>query len=459
MKVSQFYLSATHKSSGKTMTSIGLCASFSLLNKQVQPFKKGLDYIDPIWHKLASGNASYNLDFYTMDKQEILNSYQTHSQNMDVCLVEGNKGLFDGLNPTGGDSNADMASLLNLPVVLVVDATGITRGIAPLLQGYQQFDNTNIVGIILNKVAGSRHQSKLIQAVEHYTDMAIFGAISRDNKLFVQERYLGLKPANEYTYAKTQINNIANRIKDEVDLNNLLTINANKKVSTHKLVTPNIKTKVTNNMRIAVAKDKAFGFYYEDDLAEFVKQGVELVYFDTLKDKHLPKADGLLIGGGFPEIYAQELSKNTILLNDVKQKIQSGLPTYAECGGLMYLSRCLITKKGSFAMVGIIEADTQMYNTPIGRGYVQLQKNDQDLWQTGTNTIINAHEFHYSKLINIAPNTKYAYTVVRGTGINNNDGIIKYNLLASYTHLKNSKQYSWVKYFVAFIQNKQANKI
>ncbi|HAO90647.1 MAG TPA: cobyrinic acid a,c-diamide synthase, partial [Gammaproteobacteria bacterium] len=338
---SSIYLSAAHKSSGKTVVSLGLCAAFKAKSLNVQSFKKGPDYIDPIWLSQASGNPCYNLDFYNMSEDEITQLYGQYASNSDIAIIEGNKGLYDGMNVTGGDANADLAKLLKLPVILVVDATGITRGVAPLVKGYQVFDtDVHIAGVVLNKIAGDRHESKLIQAIEHYTDIPVLGAIRRSTELIIDERHLGLMPANETPESQKFIDTAAKHIADQVDLDRLIGINQ----KTIESPTPVINN-TTSSITVAVAKDSAFGFYYQDDLDAFDSLGVDLVYFDTLTDDKLPEADALFIGGGFPEMQLEALSANQSLLTDIKTKIQSGLPTYAECGGLMYLSR-QITHQG-----------------------------------------------------------------------------------------------------------------
>jgi len=208
------YLSAAHKSSGKTVVSLGICGALKAQKLIVQPFKKGPDYIekgpdyiDPIWLSQASGRACYNLDFYNMTEAEILQLYIHKNSMSDISIIEGNKGLYDGMSVTGGDANADLAKLLKLPVILVVDSIGITRGVAPLVKGYQAFDNdVNIAGVILNKVAGDRHESKLIQAIEHYTDIAVVGSVRRSKELVIDERHLGLMPANETPKSQSFIN-------------------------------------------------------------------------------------------------------------------------------------------------------------------------------------------------------------------------------------------------------------
>jgi cobyrinic acid a,c-diamide synthase len=448
---SSIYLSAAHKSSGKTVVSLGLCAAFKAQSLNVQAFKKGPDYIDPIWLSQASGNPCYNLDFYNMSESEIIALYRQYASQSDIAIIEGNKGLYDGMSVTGGDANADMAKLLDTSVILVVDATGITRGVAPLVSGYQAFDkDVTIAGVILNKVAGERHESKLVQAIEHYTDIPIVGAIRRSKELIIDERHLGLMPANEAPESKNFIDRAAEHITDQVDLSALVISNKAKVKSL-----PPIVNNATKTLTVAVAKDSAFGFYYQDDLNAFESLGVDLVYFDTLTDAQLPEADALFIGGGFPEMQLDALSENQSLLSDIKIKIEAGLPTYAECGGLMYLSRQITHQGKTHKMVGVIKADTLMTSKPIGRGYVQLAPTEQHPWGKVSEKIY-AHEFHYSKLEKIDPKTHYAYEVLRGVGVDNkHDGILTHNLLATYSHLRNVGGNHWVKQFVNFIKDKQ----
>ena len=448
---SSIYLSAAHKSSGKTVVSLGLCAAFKAKLLNVQAFKKGPDYIDPIWLSQASGNPCYNLDFYNMPESEIIALYRQYTTQSDIAIIEGNKGLYDGMSTTGGDANADMAKLLDTSVILVIDATGITRGVAPLLSGYQAFDQeVTIAGVILNKVAGERHESKLVQAIEHYTDIPVVGAIRRSKELIIDERHLGLMPANETPESQSFIDRAAKHITDQVDLSALLTSNQITIKSS-----PLVVNNATKALTVAVAKDSAFGFYYPDDLNAFESLGVDLVYFDTLTDAQLPKADALFIGGGFPEMQLDALSENQSLLSDIKTKIEAGLPTYAECGGLMYLSRQITHQGKTHKMVGVIEADTLMTPKPIGRGYVQLAPTNKHPWNEVAEQI-SAHEFHYSKLENLDPKTHYAYKVLRGVGVDNKrDGILKHNLLATYSHLRNVGGNHWVEQFVNFIKDKQ----
>jgi cobyrinic acid a,c-diamide synthase len=445
---SNFYISAAHKSSGKTIISLGLCRAISNLNSKVQSFKKGPDYIDPIWLAKATHQPCYNLDFFNMSSEEILDLYNNHSATSDVSIVEGNKGLFDGMSVDGGDANADLAKLLNLPVILVIDTNGMTRGIAPLLQGYQNFDHgVNIQGVILNKVGGDRHESKLINAIEHYTDLKVYGSVQRNKELDIDERHLGLIPANEDDKSEIKINRISEIIADSINIKKILSDTPNNIVSQSKP-----RESIPSSLTIAIPRDAAFGFYYQDDLALFEKLGTKISYFDAIRDSKLPECDGLFIGGGFPEMSLKELSSNKSLLTDIQNKINAGLPAYAECGGLMYLTNNIEYLDRSFPMVGVINANTVMTQRPVGRGYVEIEPTDSHPWKDVSRKI-SAHEFHYSRLENIATDYEYAYNVLRGEGINNKkDGIITKNLLATYSHLRSVGGNLWVQQFIEFIK-------
>jgi len=451
--MNRMLISAAHKSSGKTMVSIGLCAALKARGHVVQPFKKGPDYIDPMWLSQAAGHECRNLDLYLMERDDIVATFAQHSA--EVSLVEGNKGLYDGLALDGSNSNAALAKLLDLPVMLVLDARGMTRGIAPLILGYQAFDrDIQIAGVILNNLGGSRHESKLRAVIEHYTDVPVIGAIHHDERLSIVERHLGLMPSNESHIATAKIKQIGEAIAEQVDLDKLLTVTKKQPLSIPH--TAQISPLASGQkIRIAIARDRSFGFYYADDLDALEAAGAELVPFDTLRDAQLPDVDGLYIGGGFPETCAAELEANVALRSNIKQAIGNGLPAYAECGGLMYLSRSIEYSGRHYEMVGAIPGDVRMHNKPIGRGYVHLKEDEAHPWPRPNTPAkqIKAHEFHYSSLENLPPDSRFAYHVERGYGINGDrDGLIVNNLLASYTHLRTIGSCYWATRFVAFVQ-------
>ncbi len=445
-------VSAAHKSSGKTTVTAGLCAALQLRGLSVQPFKKGPDYIDPMWLSLAAGRNCHNLDFYTMKEQEILAVFSRHAQDAEVSVIEGNKGLYDGLDLEGGNSNAALATLLGAPVVLVIDARGMTRGIAPLILGYQAFDKrVNIAGIILNKIGGSRHEAKLRAIIEHYTDIAVLGAVHFDEKLVIAERHLGLVPSNEAAAARDKMDSLADALEAQVDIDHLLAI-AGMAKGPEAMPAPR-PTSARPDMRVGIARDSAFGFYYPGDLEALETAGARLVPVNMLQDTNLPDVDALLIGGGFPETHMAALEANISLRTQVQAAIQGGLPAYAECGGLMYLARSMTWKGRRFEMAGAIPGDIVMHDKPQGRGYVQLRETGSSPWPhpEGASETLPAHEFHYSSLENLEGEPIFAYEMLRGAGVDGrHDGLVIGNLLANYAHLRDVEGNRWARRFVAF---------
>lgn len=449
--MSRLLISAAHKSSGKTTVSLGLCAALAARGLVVQPFKKGPDYIDPMWLGQAAGRPCHNLDFHTMTHAEILTAVGHYGADADITLIEGNKGLYDGLDLDGSNSNAALATLTQTPVVLVLDARGMTRGIAPLILGYQAFDpQVSIAGVILNQLGGSRHEAKLRAVIEHYTDLPVLGGVHRDAALEIVERHLGLIPSNEDAAARSRIDRISRLIAAQVDLDRLLGV-AGDKTITH--APPHAAVPGTP-VRIGIARDAAFGFYYPDDLDALQRAGATLVPIDTLHDTRLPDIDGLFIGGGFPESRMQALQANGELRSQIREAIAGGLPAYAECGGLMYLARSLSWQGTRCEMVGAIPGDVVMHERPQGRGYVQLRETGHAPWPAPhPSGVIAAHEFHYSSLENVPPGLDYAYQVVRGTGIDGrHDGLVINNLVACYSHMRDTAQHHWAGRFVAFVR-------
>ncbi|HEY5683387.1 MAG TPA: cobyrinate a,c-diamide synthase [Sulfuricaulis sp.] len=461
--MNRLLISAAHKSSGKTTLAIALCAALRQRGLTVQPFKKGPDYIDPMWLSLATGRDCHNLDFFLMDREEILNTFSARSTGADISLIEGNKGLYDGLSLDGSNSNAALATLLQTPVVLVIDARGMTRGIAPLILGYQAFDkDIRIAGVILNQLGGSRHEAKLRAVIEHYTDIPVLGAVHHDERLTIVERHLGLIPSNEAAAAQVKIGAIASRVAESVDLDRLLAIAASVPAlpPSSQCGLPNVAM-IPPDVRIGIARDAAFAFYYPGDLEALRAAGAELVPVNLLTDSELPKLDALLIGGGFPEVFMEQLEANQSLRHLVRQAIEAGMPAYAECGGLMYLARSLTWRGKRCEMAGVIPGDVVMHDRPKGRGYVVLCETGRGPWprtEPGKSPAeIRAHEFHYSSLENLAPDTVYAYDVLRGTGIDGkHDGIVYKNLFACYAHLRDLENNHWASRFVDFVRRLRA---
>jgi cobyrinic acid a,c-diamide synthase len=478
--VTRLLVSAAHKSSGKTTVALGLAAAFAARGLAVQTFKKGPDYIDPMWLARASGRPCFNLDPYLMTDAQIAASVARHAADADLALVEGNKGLYDGLALDGSNSNAALARQLDLPVVLVIDARGMTRGIAPLILGYQAFDReVRIAGVILNQLGGARHEAKLRAVIEHYTDVPVVGAVAHDARLALPQRHLGLMPAAEFDEPDAPVRAIGALIAAQVDLDRLWAVVTPTALRTPEAATPTapagapretthpLTREITRAaalsvarpappepVRIGIARDQAFAFYYPDDLAALEAAGARLVPFDTLRDARLPAVDGVFIGGGFPEMFMAELQANVSLRGELRAAIDAGLPVYAECGGLMYLARSIAWNGQVAHMVGAIPGDAVMHERPVGRGYVHLRETAAHPWPlAGAARELRAHEFHHSSLDNLAPEVGFAYRVTRGHGVDGTrDGIVHRNVLASYAHLRSVGGNEWAARYVAFVR-------
>ena len=447
----RIYLSASRKSSGKTCLSIGLLHTLTRQGISAQPFKKGPDYIDPMWLARAAGRPCYNLDFNTQSREEIL-ATASRDNAADCALIEGNLGLFDGMAADGSDSNAALARLLQAPVALVLDCEGMARGIAPLVLGYQQFDpELQWAGVILNRTAGSRHESKLVHALEQHTDLPVLGAVGRSPDMQLAERHLGLITHAEQADADQCIEKMGQVVAESVDVEQLFGTSRDSG-EVPQAETPPSAPKP--DLRIGYARDAAFGFYYADDLEAFARLGAELVPFDALHDAGLPEMDGLWLGGGFPETQAEALAANAPMKQALRERIAAGLPAYAECGGLMYLSRRISWEGRTHEMVGAIPGDCVMDPRPQGRGLVELEATGEFPWPGVPSGLqVPAHEFHYSRLENLGGDLRWGWRVQRGTGTAEEmDGLILGNLFASYCHLRHTERFEWIRYFLEFVK-------
>lgn len=469
LKLPRVLISGDHGSAGKTTLTIGLARIFRNSGQNVQVFKKGPDFIDPLWHSAASGNPCRNLDYFMMENS-ILPTFLKHA-SAEINIIEGSKGLFDGIDTDGSNSSSALARFLQAPVILVIDTKKITRGIAPLIQGYLGFEkDLHIAGVILNNIAGQRHEAKLLASVEKYCDIEVLGSVFRNAELMIDERHLGLVPSQELAESDKKIEKIAEIIQESVNLKRLseiASLSPNLKKGVNPINIKNDKSQIGSlkkSFKIGIAKDNAFNFYYPENLEALANEGAELVYFSPMVDEKLPEVDGLVFGGGFPEIFASELSLNHKILSEIKVKIENGMPVYAECGGLMYLSRFIRTEEKEFSMAGILPFGVKMTKKPQGRGYMTIRtipyttKKDTD-WVIPGNISVNAHEFHHSVPVLGSLNTQgitYIYKVERGFGVNGeNDGIIYKNLLASYAHLHNNASTWWAKTFTGVVKKQQ----
>ncbi len=449
--MARLLISATRKSSGKTALTLGLCVALRERGLSIQAFKKGPDYIDPLWLSAATDRPCLNLDFRTMTSDEILATFGHYIRGAAVGLVEGNKGLHDGMDLHGTDSNAALAHLLQAPVLLVVDVEGMTRGVAPILNGFQSFDpSIRFAGVVLNNYHGERHLDKLAAAVHHYTDLTILGAVPRTADVQIVERHLGLTTRAETTDADLRLQRLGALIRDHVELDNVLAC-AHKAPAVEVPRFRRTASQLGRGIRIGIARDSAFCFYYPDDLDEMRRQGARLCFFDTLSDGRLPDVDVLFMGGGFPETHAQALAQNSALQADIRQFVDRGGFVYAECGGLMYLTQAISWEGNRYPMVGVIPAEVIVETRPVGRGYVMLERTQQHPW--GAQGVFQAHEFHYSRLVGLSDMFRFGFRVRRGYGIDGvHDGLVMGNLFASYAHQRHTRQNPWVTDFLGWAQ-------
>ncbi|MHB8840287.1 MAG: cobyrinate a,c-diamide synthase [Candidatus Aquicultor sp.] len=455
MQLPRIVISAPHRSSGKTTLSIGLCAALTKAGYVVQPFKKGPDYIDPMWLSAATGRECRNLDLFMIGEDNIKRSLQNGGAGADINIVEGNMGLYDGMEVDGKGSTADLARLIKAPVILIIDTSNMTRSIAPLILGFKNFEtDVNIAGVVLNRVSGPRHESKLRAAIERYCDVEVVGAIPRSSEIGIIQRHLGLKPAKEDEAAMATITSIGSLIERHTDLTKLMQI-AKASPSLDKEITSAV-VKPASTVKLGIARDPAFTFYYPENIDALEAAGAELVPFSPMFDERLPdNLNGLYIGGGFPEVFMAELEKNRSMREEIRQAVESGMPVYAECGGLMYLARGISWEGVTREMVGGIPCDVLMHEKPKGHGYIKLNTTG-DSWMDAPYEI-TGHEFHYSEVVNLG-DVKFAYRLSRGKGLDGrNDGIVYRNTLASYAHLHSLGAPQWAEEFVAFVKHVEFN--
>ena len=442
-------LAADRSSAGKTTICTGIMSALGR-RLDIQPFKVGLDYIDPSYHTLVCGHISRNLDGYLMTEDAVLEtfSHALGGEKKEIAIIEGVRGLyegFEGLSDIG--STAQIAKILKCPVILIIDARSITRSAAAVAMGYAAFDrDVNIQGVILNKIGSKRHAEKAISAIEHYTGLSVIGTVPRNEEMGLTMRHLGLVPVHEGKQSpefQERISNITQVISENIDLGRLVEIAET--AEPLNVPEPDIFADVTGHdardpVRIGVALDEAFNFYYRDNIDLLELRGAEIVYFSPLHDATLPSVDGVYIGGGYPELFAGELEANESMRRSIRRASSDNMPIYGECGGLMYLAERIVTKSGmhgmsgeTFGMVGAIPITVEMrgkvvsYNigsftmaTPIG----------------GAGDTFRGHEFHHSTITDIPDDATFAIRLQRGTGIKEGwDGIMVENTLAGYAHL------------------------
>lgn len=425
---------------GKTLITVGIIAALKRCGARVGAFKKGPDYIDAGWLGLAAREPCHNLDTYLFKQDVVTSSFIRRSAGKQISIVEGNRGLFDGVNTEGSYSTAEMAKLLQAPVILIVDATKMTRTAAALVLGCRLLDrDLDIAAVILNRVAGDRHERVLRQAIEEFASVPVIGSVRKLALRNLPQRHLGLLPLYEHPGALQFIDDAADLVEKCVDLDSLMLL-AERAEPLDSFSTSRVEhvasKRGASRVRIGIVRDSAFQFYYPENLEALSDEGAELVEVSALTPEPLPELDALYIGGGFPETHAQALADNGVFKQSLLSEVQRGLPVYAECGGLMYLSRNLVIDGKCYPMAGVFPMDTVLERKPRGLGYSRVEvMNPNPFYPQGT--VLTGHEFHYSSVRGLTdPHESCAFKVLRGHGMDGSrDGVCFLNALGTYVHI------------------------
>ena len=430
--------------SGKTTVSLGLISAWSERGLSIVPYKKGPDYIDAGWLSSAAGRPCYNLDPFLISTEKILYSFREHFGSADCAVIEGNRGLYDGMDAAGTYSTAELAKMLKAPVLLVLDCTKVTRTAAAILLGMQKFDKkVDLRGVVLNQIAGARHEKIIREAIEKYCGIPVLGAIPKLKKDLLSERHMGLTPFQEHPEVKEALKAAGEIAAEHLDLDGILKIakgvkpfDEGRKGKAGKRQVRVIERQISS-VRVGIIRDSAFQFYYPENFEELEKRGAELVEISAMKEKKLPEIDALYIGGGFPETNAISLAKNISFKRSLRKAVEAGLPVYAECGGLMYLGDALLLKGKKYAMAGIFPVAFCLEKKPQAHGYTIVETAaDNPYYPTGI--LLKGHEFHYSRVIEseMQQGLFFSFLMKRGQGImDKRDGLCYKNVLATYTHL------------------------
>jgi cobyrinic acid a,c-diamide synthase len=448
VKIPRLVIAGLSGDSGKTLVSLGIARALSDRGVAVRPFKKGPDYIDTAWLGVAARSTCRNLDTFLMSDEAMASALAKAAGDADLLLVEGNRGLFDGVDIEGSHSTAMLARRLAAPVVLVLDCTKMTRTAAALVLGCRAMDpEIDLAGVILNRVGCGRHETIVREAVAGIAGTPVLGAIRRikgDDPL--PGRHLGLVTAVEHPDPEEAVQRAAEAVAAGVDLDRLLAVAEwAPELELMPSDTPVEQVAAT----IGYLEGKAFSFYYPENLERLRAAGVQLVPIDPANASELPDVDGLYIGGGFPEVHAARLGANTEFTASVRARVDAGMPIYAECAGLMYLARELVVDGVTHTMAGVLDLVVEQRPTPQGHGYeVAVVDRDNPFFAAGTRLV--GHEFHYSRLVSGSDREHSVLRVERGTGIGDSrDGITKGRVFASYLHLHAGATPGWADGFLS----------
>ncbi|MCW8803868.1 MAG: hydrogenobyrinic acid a,c-diamide synthase (glutamine-hydrolyzing) [Ignavibacteriaceae bacterium] len=459
---SRIVISGLSGDSGKTVVSCGLLACFINRGIQVVGFKKGPDYIDSAWLSFVSGKPARNLDSYLMGFPVVKHSFLKNAVCSGINIIEGNRGLFDGVDASGTHSTAELAKALNAPVIIVQNITKVTRTAAANILGCMKLDpDLNIAGVILNQVAGERHGKVAQDAIEEITGIPVVGMLPKlPAKFILPSRHLGLITPEEFEEKSEIINDLRNIIEDNVDVSKIIELSRNVAsldYDSEEIIKSDYSTKQIK-VKIGYFRDQSFSFYYPENLELLVEVGAELIPISPASQNELDDLDALYIGGGFPETNLKSLSSNNSMFTSLRKLVEEGLPVYAECGGLMYLAEEIQWKGNTFPLSRILPIKIKLFEKPQGHGYSEvIVDNENSFFDLGVN--IKGHEFHYSKIMEFDPELKSSLSVLRGSGcFNNRDGLTYKNLFASYLHVHALATPEWVNGMIKCACNYQEKK-
>jgi len=450
MSIPRLIIAGLSGDSGKTLVSLSVVTALRRRGFSVSVFKKGPDYIDSAWLSWAGDIPCRNLDTHMVGSDDILRTFTNNTDQFDIAIVEGNRGLFDGGDALGTHSTASLAKLLEIPVILVVNCSKTTRTLAAIINGCNAFDpDLKIAGVVLNQVAGKRHETVITESIAKCCDVPVLGAIprQRDDAGLIPGRHLGLITPSEFESNADLEIRLAEIADKHIDIDRLVETAR----SAGSLQVSSVKHTAKKHAAVKVGyfRDTVFTFYYPENLEELKAHGAELVPVSSLDDTSLPDLDALYIGGGFPEVHAERLASNQSLMNSVRKASKAGLPIYAECGGLIYLSKSIAFEGKSYPMAGVFNVELRMDSKPVGHGY-SLIRVDRPCPFFPTGIEIRGHEFHYSGPITNIDQTTTCMAVEKGVGLGNGrDGLLENNTLASYTHIHALGITSWATSMVA----------
>jgi cobyrinic acid a,c-diamide synthase len=442
---------------GKTLVAVGVTAAWRRAGHAVAPVKKGPDYIDAAWLSRAAGTPCRNVDLFLMAPDAVLGAAARAAARADLIVIEGNRGLFDGADARGTVSTAALATLLAAPVVLVVDCTKVTRTVAALVLGCQHMDpQVGLAGVILNRVAGRRHEAVLRDSIAEVCGLPVLGALPRLTASPFGERHLGLVPPEEHGGVDAAIARAAALVTDHVDLAALEEI-ARRAVPLSPPDAPVPAPAREAAVRIGVFRDAAFQFYYPDNLEALTHAGAQLIEVSPLADRDLPAVDALYLGGGFPETLAAPLADNRAFRAAVRRAVEDGLPTYAECGGAVYLGTELVVGERRYPMAGALPVAFGFGERPQGHGYAEVEAVAPNPFYAPGETV-RGHEFHYTRVLAPPPAPlRFGFRVRRGFGFDGrHDGLCHHQLLATYTHVHALGTPTWARALVTAAARRRA---